>query len=172
MTKKTKWVILVILLCIVVLFGICIIRNANYVKQGEIKDYVKDNTDSLTEFANQLLNNQQKSIVVYDKRYEYPTDANSRNIYKHLRIDDMAVYKKFHDEPNRVKIYLKNKPMSSDYYACGIYYSPDDTTIDYYGEPQSDATYVYDGTPQKTRIRYKSEKICDNWYYFEEAVWN
>ena len=67
---------------------------------------------------------------------------------------------------------FEDKPEDEEYFQCGIYYSPDGCAIDYYGQPveDTDGVYVYDGRPKKVKIMYKSEKICDNWYYFEDAV--
>ena len=169
---KRRWIIFVILLCLCVVVGKYAINESNYVKQGEIKEYVNDNSPLLTEFAVQIMNNQQEVIEVYRKKSEYPITTHSLEIYKCLRIDRMAVYKDCYDDADRVKIYLKNKPQSEDYYACGIYYSPNDTIIDYFGDIQDGDSFEYDGTPNGTKIKYKSEKICDYWYYFEEAVWN
>ena len=169
---KRKWIISVILICLCVVVGKYAINESNYVKQGEIKDYVNNNSSLLMEYAEQLLNDQQDIIKVYRNKSDFPSADNSKEIYNHLRIDSIAVYKECYDEADRVIIYLKNKPQSEDYYACGIYYSPNDTIIDYFGDIQDGDSFEYDGTPNGTKIKYKSEKICDYWYYFEEAVWN
>lgn len=169
---KRKWIISVILLCLCVSVYKYVINESNYVKQGEINDYVNNNSSLLTEFAEQIMNNQQEVIKVYRNKSEYPITIHSDEIYSCLRIDSISVYKGCYDETDRIVIHLKYKPQSEDYYACGLYYSPDDVIIDYFGDIQNGDSFEYDGTPNGTKIKYKSEKICDYWYYFEEAVWN
>ena len=42
---------------------------------------------------------------------------------------------------------------------------------DLYGNAKEGDYFEHDGGQTGERSRYRTEKICDNWYYFEEAVW-
>ena len=111
-------------------------------------------------------------LDIYYKRWDYPTNLVTSEIFNYLYIDRVTIYKGCYDNEDCVVIHLKNKPISSEYYACGIYYSFNDVVLDYTTKAQEGNEYEYDGTPKGVKIKYRSEKICDNWYYFEEDVWN
>ena len=156
---------------LIIIFG-NIYRESRYVKQGEVKDYVFSNQELLNSFVFSLYQNQVDNLFIYRKASDLPEIVDSSKIYSKLRIDRIVSYKECYDSEDCVKIYLLYKPKSQDYYTCGIYYSQNNETLDFYGDIQIGDSYEYDGTPNGTKIKYKSEKICDYWYYFEESVWN
>lgn len=173
MVNNRKRLLVSIIGCILLIIILNKIHiNTRYVKQSEIKDYVLNNQELLNTFAQRLYQNQEDSLFIYRKVSELPEDDYIFKVYGNLRIDRTVVYKNFYYNEDLIKIYLKYTPQSKDYYSCGLYYSPKNVTLDYYREVQPGDTYEYDGTPKGRKIRYKSEKICDYWYYFEENVWN
>ncbi|WP_406544092.1 hypothetical protein [Pseudobutyrivibrio sp.] len=170
MNKKRLIIILLFLLVIICLF-------VNNIIKINPKKYVLEKHEDITLVADELLNNLNKATVVYEKRNECPDIDKIELLYLNLSIDIIGVEKSkefFGDDyVDRVIIFLHDKPDDEEYFQCGIYYSPEGCAIDYYGHPvdDTDGVYVYDGRPKKVKIMYKSEKICDNWYYFEDAVW-
>lgn len=168
-----KRLIIIFIVCVV--FIIICIGAGKYPKRAEYKEisnYVSDNQGLLTKYAQKLYEDQQEELHIYDKFWELLVSKDSFSINRALRIDTIIIYKKFYYNEEYVKFYMNYKPQSQEYYSCGIYYSPKNVTLDYYRNIQPEDVYEFDGTPLGTRIRYRSEKICDYWYYFEEAVWN
>ena len=144
----------------------------------EPKKYVYEQQGELSIAANGLIEKLEKKIDIYRTKSECPNIKNKDKIYD-LSVEQIAVekYKEYMDVEyeDRVIIFLKNRPEDEGYLNCGIYYSPNNCTIDYYGhavEEDENGIFVYDGEPKGMRIKYKSERICDNWFYFQESVWN
>lgn len=170
MTKKIMIVLISLLVAFIILFGFT--KYPKRVKKEEITNYVIENQNLLSEYIHGMYKEQKESFKIYDNYFEFLINKDSVSICKKLRIEEIVIYKGLYDDEDCVKIRMNYKPQSTDYYACGIYYSPQNITIDYYGTRQAGDIYEYDGMPKGTKIRYKSEKICDYWYYYEEAVWN
>ncbi len=181
MTIVASVIVGLIALILIVMF--CILRsvqnyigqnyvsNHEYVKTSEIKTYVEENRDELTLIAQRLIDDQQESHKLYDELSEIKEILES-DIYDYFDIDTLEVLKSFgENKRDSFSIYLKSPPEDEEYDRCGIYYSPSNTIIDPYGNYQSGDTYTYDGRPDHDRCMYKSERICDCWFYFETAVW-
>jgi hypothetical protein len=66
---------------------------------------------------------------------------------------------------------LKGQPEKQGYWTRGIYYSPNDVLLDIHRVAQEGDYYEIDSSESHEKSRYRSEKICDHWYYYEEAVW-
>ena len=143
-------------------------KQTHYVKLSEVKQYVEDNSEYLTNFSEQLLENQEEAVEIYYSKHDLPKNIKSQKIYSDLRIQDIFVGKNHLDYENYVGILLKNKNGN---YSCGIYYSPKDLLLEH-GTPKEGDKYEYDGMEEGIRHRYRSEKICDNWYYYEDDTWN
>ncbi|SFR86415.1 hypothetical protein SAMN04487829_2723 [Pseudobutyrivibrio sp. NOR37] len=169
MNKKKS--IVIVLILIVMFFFI----KEIFLKPNP-KEFVIHNREELTTIADELLGNLNDKIDVYREKSECPNVDNVDKLYL-LSVNRIAVekLKDYYEEDcvDRVVIFLKDKPEDEEYFQCGIYYSPEGCAIDYYGHPVEDieGVYIYDGRPKKVKIMYRSEKICDNWYYFEDAVW-
>ena len=170
MNKKKIGVILVLSILIISVF---IITKNRY----STSEYVIKHQRTMTTIASALLDEHDEKIYHYDGIIDFITNSNIRAIWKNLKIKDIYVekYNNYYGDEysNRVTIYLKDKPKNKDCFNCGIYYSPDNCVLDYNGEYISDEEneYFVDGRAEKKRIIYSTEKICDNWFYFEEAVW-
>ena len=145
-----------------------IYKQTHYVKLSEVEQYVEDNNAYLTKFAEQLLEKQEKTVAIYKYRMELPKNINSHRLYFDLRVREIYVGKNHLDDEDIVCILLKNKNGN---YSCGIYYSPSGKLLEY-GTPKEGDKYEYDGMEEGIRHRYRSEKICDNWYYYEDDTWN
>lgn len=171
-TKRTpKSIIKISVIVIAILFIVFFIyRQVHFVKLSEVKQYVENNNQYLTGIAEQLLTEQEKTVEIYYNQRSLPRNINSSKLYFDLRVQDIFVKKNFYDDKDTVCILLKNKNGN---YSCGIYYSPDDLLMEY-GTPKEGEgdTYEYDGTTEGFRHKYRSEKICDNWYYYEDDTWN
>ena len=142
------------------------------------QESVLKNQKEMTIIANEFLINLNDEAEIYGEKSECPKIENLDKLFKDFSISSISVEKNkefIGDEyENRVVFYLNDTPIDKEYDECGIYYSPDNSTIDYYGyavEEDENGEYVYDGRPQKAEVTYKSKRICDNWFYFQEAVW-
>ena len=150
--------------------AVIVIKCCFFRKQIDVKEYVINNNEKLTAFSKKVFDEQKESFIVYNTIDDLPSEINARDIYSNLRINYIAVSKNDTEEDN-VYYMLDDKPKNQDYYTCGIYYSVNGVILDANGNAQSGEKYEYDGGPTYERYRYRSEKICDKWYYFEEARW-
>ena len=141
-----------------------------YVDTSEIKKYVIDNSDYLTSFAQQLLEYQKDDdpTTAYDRKEDLPENLDKDRLYNDLWIHYIFAEKGFMEYVDNVEIVLRNKNGN---YTCGIYYSPSGKLLEH-GCPKEGDTYEYDGTKEGHKHKYRSEKICDYWYYFEDDTWN
>lgn len=161
-------------LVLAVIAGTIKVRNImKFVKSpAEIKEYVIDNTEMITTFSQTLYENQEEQIEMYRKSEELPDSVKGMiNPFDDLRVIYISIQKGTHENGDRVFFLLEDKPDDKSYYNCGFYYSPNDTITDLYGNVEEGDYFEHDGGPTGERSRYRSEKICDNWYYFEEALW-
>ena len=169
--------ITLIMLCLVglgLILGIVVYLNQNNTqsKVTDIRAYVIENQEELTSIAQREIDELQGTHELYDKQKEMKEVLDSY-VYYELKPDKVEVLKAF--DENQIysfTVYLKIKPEDEEYYRCGIYYSPSDAIIDPYSNYHSGDTYEYDGRPNHDRCLYKSERICECWFYFETAVWN
>ena len=167
----------IILFLVSVLAILGILSFSRRMLKPDLREFVNQNKENLSNISNELLESVDNKIEIYEGKGERPNIQNVELIYDNLSLHDMAVekYKEFYGEEyvDRVIMFLNDKQDDEEYFQCGIYYSPEGCTIDYYGHPVDDieGVYIYDGRPKRVKIMYKSEKICDNWYYFEDAVW-
>ena len=141
------------------------------VKINDVDEYVKKNNAELTQSVIKLQEEQQEAIHNYRVKNEVPQQVRN-HLYSDLNINMISVEKYGTDKSDMTWIFLNNKPKDMGYDLCGIYYVDDNFIVDYYGNKQDGDAYEYDGTPEGVRIKYKSYKICDKWYYFEQSVWN
>ena len=168
--SKKKLIVIVFILIVIIFF----IKEMLF--KPNPKEFVIHNREELTIIADELLDNLNDRIDIYREKSECPKIDNVDELYL-LSVNRISVekLKEYYEEDcvDRVVIFLNDKPVDKEYFQCGIYYSPEGCAIDYYGHPvdDRDGVYVYDGRPKKVKIMYRSEKICDNWYYFEDAVW-
>jgi hypothetical protein len=162
-----KLSIIIVFIMIILFF---IYRQMHFVKLSEIEQYVAENHEYLTDMAEKLLAEQEKSVEIYYSKGSLPKSIDAHKLYFDLRVQDVFVGKNHLDYKNYVSILLKNKNGN---YSCGIYYSPDDLLMEY-GTPKEGTgdTYEYDGMQEGIRHRYRANKICDNWYYYEDDTWN
>ncbi len=138
----------------------------------EIKAYITDNNDALTAFAKDLYDTQSQELIIYDSPKELPKSSKKIcNPFADSRILYISVEKGVHPEGDRVFFILKDRPDDKRYYNSGFYYSPTGTISDLYGNAKEGDYFEHDGGQTGERSRYRTEKIYDNWYYFEEAVW-
>ena len=139
----------------------------------DIREYVANNSEKLTAFAEELYKNQDEFIEVYDWVWEVPGEAKKEiNPYNALAIQCISIFK--YSEDNRqdiIEFVLKGKPEKQGYWTRGIYYSPNDVLLDIHRVAQEGDYYEIDSSESHEKSRYRSEKICDHWYYYEEAVW-
>ena len=170
--KRTpKSIIKISVIVIAILFIVFFVyRQVHFVKLSEVKQYVEENNQYLTSIAEQLLTKQEKTVEIYYNQNSLPRGIKSNKLYFDLKVQDIFVGKNHLDYKDYVSILLKNKNGN---YSCGIYYSPNDLLMEY-GTPKEGAgdTYEYDGTTEGYRHKYRAEKICDNWYYYEDDTWN
>ncbi len=147
------------------------VSNHEYIKTSEIKTYVGENRDELTEIAERLINEQEDELEIYREKDDFIPLLDSY-ISDDLNISDVTVCKQEGDNDiNAVFLELKNKPSDDLYRVCGIYYSQSDLLLDSHWNYHSEEEYVFDGRPESIRCVYRSEKICDGWYYYEEHLW-
>jgi hypothetical protein len=172
MKNKLSYLVLLPICFFAALFIIprIIFKPIKHVALSEIQRYVQENNEYLTDIAQKLLQSQgdNEQIVEYDAKSDVPKDVNVDKLYKDLAIHYIFVKKNFFDNEDNVEILLKDKNGN---YSCGIYYSPSGKLLDH-GVPKEGDKYEYDGTLTGYRRKYRSEKICDNWYYFEDDTWN
>ncbi|RKM56548.1 hypothetical protein D6853_07105 [Butyrivibrio sp. X503] len=142
-------------------------KQTHYVRLSEIKQYVKDNTDYLTDISEQLLDRQVESDVYRLKKELLIQNDNIDKLYSDMNILNIFVCKNLSSRNDEVRITLKEKNGN---FICGIYYSPSGKILKY-GTPQEGDTYEYNDEYGDRHI-YRSEKICDYWYYFEDDTWN
>ncbi len=142
-------------------------RN-KYISRSEIPGYVVDNVQQLTQFSQDLLERQEENVEIYYKQDELPEGINAE-FYTYLNVSEVFALVQFGDnEIDGVWIYLEYEPQDYKADECGIFYATSDMIIDPFGELHSGDTYEYEGN---ARLRYKAERICENWFYFEEAFW-
>ena len=142
-------------------------RN-KYISRSEIPGYVVDNVQQLTQFSQDLLERQEENVEIYYKQDELPEGVNA-DFYSSLKITYVCAEVQFgNNEIDAVWIRLKYKPQDDEAETCGICYSPYDMIIDPYDELQPGDTYEYKG---RARMFFKVERICENWFYYEEAYW-
>ena len=142
--------------------------HTKYTSKSDISGYVVDNVQQLTRFSEELLDHQQESVHIYYKQDELPEGVNA-DFYSSLKITYVCAEVQFgNNEIDAVWIRLKYKPQDDEAETCGICYSPYDMIIDPYDELQPGDTYEYKG---HARMFYKVERICENWFYYEEAYW-
>ena len=147
------------------------VSNHEYIKMSEIKTYVEENCDELTEIAERLIDEQEDEIAI-DREQEDFIQLLDSHISEELDISRITIEKQSGDnDRNDVYFVLNNKPSDDLYRVCGIYYSQSDLLMDSYGNYRSEDEYVFDGRPEDIRCVYRSEKICDGWYYYEEHLW-
>ncbi len=164
----------IVKICVIVIAILCTVffvyRQVHFVKLSEVKQYVENNNQYLNSIAEQLLTEQEETVEIYYSKSSLPKSIDAHKMYFDLRVQEIFVKKNFYDDKDTVCILLKNKNGN---YSCGIYYSPDDLLMEY-GTPKEGTgdTYEYDGMQEGIRHRYRSEKICDNWYYYEDDTWN
>ncbi len=164
----------IVLLIIIIISAVCLcfVFKKIFSKDVDVKQFVNANEETLNEFVEELLREQNESFSVYQKKSDFTEDIDL-HILDNLNIDKIAVEKMFgEDARNCVWFYLKDKPSDNNYYNCGFFYSEENVIIDYYGNKQYGDKYEYDGMLTGKKCRYRANKICDNWFYFEEAVWN
>lgn len=168
--KNKKIVIILPVLIIVLTILLYIYRQKQYVGLDTIKEYVQQNNEYLTEVSQQLLDTHgdEDVIATYRHKREIPKDVNINKLYKDLRVYIVYVMeKKCFDDEDCVQILLKNKNGN---FWCGIYYSPSGKLLEH-GAPKEGDIYEFDGSYTGDKYIYRSEKICDNWYYYEEDRW-
>ena len=146
--------------------------------KNEIIQLVKENIEELNILTKEIyseFNNNKRFFVYIDNKifrdksdYEYKTEL-SKRVFKKLRIDYVRIG---YDEKN-VKYVVKNKfgDVCGFYYSFDNeknYYSFDKNTMDQIKEDGrylefDDRTALFD-----SRHGWYTEKICDNWYFFEQ----
>ncbi len=142
------------------------------IKAANVKKYVLGNRDELTVFAKALYDNQDNELEIYYSSDEIPESVRKTiDPFDDLKVRSVDVMKGAENTEDRVVFYLGYQPIDHDYYYCGMYFSPTDTLSDIYGRAKGGDYYEYDGASSQEKYRYKAKKICDSWYYFEEAVW-
>ncbi|WP_092242193.1 hypothetical protein [Butyrivibrio sp. INlla21] len=151
-------------LFIVILFALYLNKQAHYIKLADLKQYTIDNREYLTEVSEQLLEWQEDKVEIYRNRTELPTSSNIDKLYSDIKIHHIFVEHNSLDSEDNVYITLKERKGN---FFCGIYYSPSGKLLEY-GTPQEGDRCENTGN----RHIYRSEKICDNWYYYEDDTWN
>jgi hypothetical protein len=171
--SKYKKIVISTLITLVII--VLIINVSRYVIKRNInpKDYVLNNYVEMNEIAKKILLNSDNDgkIMNYRSQNDLMARTDVTRLYSNLAIYMISVRRDMDNYPDSVKIYLNNEPVDDDYYQCGIFYTMDDCGIDVFGKKVEEDEYIYDGRPNNERIMYKYEKICPNWYYFEEAIW-
>ena len=172
-THILRFTLAIILIVAIVGIGISffVSKNTNkHVDTPDIKKYVMDNSEYLTSFAKGLLEIQSSDdpTTSYDWKEDLPENADNDRLYKDLWIHYVFAEKSHLDYVDNVEIVLRNKNGN---YTCGIYYSPSGKLLEH-GHPKEGDTYEYDGTKEGNKHKYRSEKICDYWYYYEDDTWN
>ena len=139
----------------------------------DIREYVANNSEKLTAFAEELYQKQEEDIEIYYWVWEVPIEAKKEiNPFNKLAIISISVAKSSGDvRQDLVRFMLKGQPEKQGYWTRGIYYSPNDVLLDIHGVAQEGDYYEIDSSESHEKSRYRSEKICDHWYYYEEAVW-
>lgn len=152
------------------IFPRIIFKPIEHVKLPDVKNYVQDNKEYLTDIAQKLLQAQDEntSVMKYNAKSDVPENINLDKLYKDLRIRYIFILKNHLDDEDCVEILLKEKNGN---YSCGIYYSPSGKLLEH-GMPKEGDNYEFDGSSIGYRHKYRSEKICDNWYYYEDDTWN
>ena len=143
-------------------------KQTKYVKLSEVKQYVEANSEYLTELANQLMAEQKTEVEIYRHRSELPPGCNIDKLYSDLKIANIFVAHNRPDINDPVSISFKEKKGN---FICGIYYSPNDVIVSEGGTPKEGDKYEYNDEYNDRHI-YRSEKICDYWYYYEDDTWN
>ena len=165
---------MLLLLMIIVVIRVCpLVRHLGVSRStDELKEYIITNNEKLTSFSQELYSIQDNNIIIYDSYEELPASSTAIwDPFVDMRILYIAVEKDTHDMGDRVFFILKDRPDDKRYYNSGFYYSPTGTISDLYGNAKEGDYFEHDGGQTGERSRYRTEKICDNWYYFEEAVW-
>ena len=139
----------------------------------DIREYVANNSEKLTAFAEELYQKQEEDIEIYYWVWEVPIEAKKEiNPFNKLAIISISVAKSSGDvRQDLVRFMLKGQPEKQGYWTRGIYYSPNDVLLDIHRVAQEGDYYEIDSSESHEKSRYRSEKICDHWYYYEEAVW-
>lgn len=165
MAKKTKCVVIItaIVFVIVTFMLVRLSIMSLFSDQTNIKEYVIKDRENLTQFAQFIYYDCQESFGLYENVDDISEESGIKNIRSDLKIKLIVVWK--NEYGDYVQIILKDKPKDKNYDECGIYYSVSGVILDDEGHAQSGDVYTYSGN----RMRYKTEKIIDNWYYYEEA---
>ncbi|RKM56552.1 hypothetical protein D6853_07135 [Butyrivibrio sp. X503] len=137
----------------------------NHVDTSEIKNYVINNVDYLTEITKQLLEAEDNDEYpsTYENESEIPEGIDADKLFKDLWVHYIYVCTDAKDMEDIVEIKLRNKAGK---YNCSIYYSPSGKLLDH-GRPKEGNTFEV----EEPRYKFRTEKICDNWYYSEEYRW-
>ena len=166
-------------LVLVVLIGFLVINLFVYkLIKVEPKKYVVQNQDEITKKCEKLLAVSGERTDVYYKKRDCPQKIDISELYTRLEIEKISVEKKKkkygRGYEDCVRIFVKDKPDDEEYQEAGIYYSPNNCTIDFYGHianEDAQGIFLYDGRLKGAMAIYKSKRICNNWFYFERTVW-
>ena len=180
MSRKQKivlFIVVFIVVCLAFFFRLWFATLCNRIKisnREEMFQFVLDNQEELSGIVDEMINlyeaNDEKVIIL---------DKNNEKEWKQLElqnVDDFfnGYFVKYisadtlHDGPIRVSILFALTPKGYDYW--GIYYTEDGKPDDWGGGTElikQGDTYVQIGS----YYRYETEKILDNWYYYQCDTW-
>lgn len=174
-----KAVLMVLLLIVCGILSSCVVEIFEidgFETKEQLIETIKDNIIDLNKLTEDLYikhkGYNKRFIVIKNKlfkdnqSYSYTTEL-SKNIFNRLRINYVAIY---YDE-NRIEYNVRNKFG----YDIGFYYSFDnDKNYETIIKENLQKTMSYIELDTKTaflsqmKSGWYTEKICDNWYFFEK----
>lgn len=195
MIKLRKIFIILSLFFVNVLYSCMPYKSERFNNKNQIIDAVKENIDDLNALVKELdqkfkdvenLTIENKLFKIWNNSKTYYSKT-SIEIFKKLKINYISVANYDDDTKDSIKykfgddIYMNYKDCRISFniknsfgYNCGIYYSLDnDSNYLYSKQSNSDlyiSTNIYTAhiSIDSLRSGWYTEKICDNWYYYEE----
>ena len=176
-TIPNKSLNIILILIIYVFISSCnliVIDNKSYKNKNEIINVVKNNLTELNSFVAMLTDvysNMEPIIIKQDTILKFNSETKHNNtLYKNvfnkfnisaIRINNSMM----RNDKNRI-VFETYKKYSATY--CGFYYSQNDNQ--YYSIDNNNSIANGNWTIHffQEKSGWYTEKICDNWYYYEE----
>ncbi|MBR1702884.1 MAG: hypothetical protein IJ716_13205 [Lachnospiraceae bacterium] len=182
MNKKIKGVIIAICAIVTISFIFLIVWNHKISSwnEDEIKEFFLQNKEEFTALAQKIYDKSNDEFVWYHNRGQLLLNGINSELFWRFKVESIACWKnsKF-DECDEVEITfagtLDQENRRNHYYEWGIYYSPNNEMIGYVGhhikwEDGEQESYEY--KPELERAHYYTERICHNWFFYKQGVWN
>lgn len=183
MNKKNKVFIIAICAIFAIVFMAFIVWNHKISSwsEEEIKEFLVQNEEEFTKLAEQIYSIESSDgLEIYRNITQISKKGIISKLFLKFKVNWILCYNHHRDhEYDEVIISfagtLDAENRRNHYYEWGIYYSPTNEMIGYAGhhinwEDGEQESYEY--KPEMERAHYYTERICDNWFFYKQGVWN